>query len=73
MQSKGRRKAKEQKKPRGGKGKVEPVQQEIDEEEEEYEERAEGLPRKRRIGCINLREAEEFQGFIKTKMEDLVN
>ena len=42
MQSKESRKAKEQKKPHGGKGKVEPVQQEIDKEEEEYEEKAEG-------------------------------
>ena len=25
------------------------------------------------LGCINPREAEEFQDFIKTKMEDLVN
>ena len=73
MQSKGSRKGKEQKKPHGGKGKVEPVQQEIDEEEGEYEERVEGSSRKRRTGCINLKEAEEFQGFIKTKMEDLMN
>ena len=52
---------------------MEAVQQEIDEEEEEYEERAEGSSRKRRMGCINPQEAEEFQGFIKTRMEDLVN
>ena len=52
-QSKGSSKAKEQKKPCGGKEKVEAVQQEIDEEEEDYEERAEGSSRKRRIGCIN--------------------
>ena len=52
---------------------MEVVQQEINEEEEEYEEKAEGSSRKRRIGCINPREVEEFQGFIKTRMEDLVN
>ena len=60
MQSRGSSKAKEQKKPCGGKGKAEAVQQEIDEEEEEYEERAEESSRKRRIGCINPWEAEEF-------------
>ena len=73
MQSKGSGKVKEQKKPRGGKGKAEAIQQEIDEEEEEYEKRVEGVSRKRRIGCINPREAEEFQGYIKTRMEDLMN
>ena len=72
-QVKGGSKAKEPKKPHGSKGKVEVVQEQIDEEEEEYEERAEGSLRKRKIGCINPREAEEFQSFIKSRMEDLVN
>ena len=49
MQSKESSKAKEQKKPCRGKGKVEAVQQEINEEEGEYEERAEGSSRERRI------------------------
>ena len=73
MQAKGGSKAKEPKKPCGSKGKVEAVQEQIDEEEEEYEERAEGSLRKRKIGCINPQEAEEFQSFIKSRMEDLVN
>ena len=72
-QSKGDSKTKETKKPHGGKKKTEVMQQEVDEEEEDYEERAEGSSRKRRIGCINPREADEFQGFIKTRMEDLMN
>ena len=70
---KGSSKTKESKKPRGNKGKAEAVQEQLDKEEEEYEERVEGALRKRKIGCINPREAEEFQGFIKTRMEDLVN
>ena len=53
MQSKGSSKTKESKKPRGNKGKVEAVQEQLNEEEEEYEERAEGALRKRKIGCIN--------------------
>ena len=73
MQSKRGSKTKESKKPHGSKGKVEAVQEQLDEEEEEYEEKAEGALRKRKIGCINPREAEEFQSFIKTRMEDLVN
>ena len=35
------------------KGKAEVIQEQLDEEEEEYEERAEGSLRKRKIGCIN--------------------
>ena len=46
---------------------------EVDEEELEYEEGPEESSRKRRLGCINPREAEEFQDFIKTKIEDLMN
>ena len=53
MQTKGGSKAKEPKKPCRSKGKAEAVQEQIDEEEEEYEERMEGLLRKRKIGCIN--------------------
>ena len=52
-QPKGGSKTKEPRKPCGSKGKVEMVQEQIDEEEEEYEERAEGSLRKRKIGCIN--------------------
>ena len=52
-QSKGGSKTKESKKPCGSKGKAEVVQEQLDEEEEEYEERAEGSLRKRKIGCIN--------------------
>ena len=73
MQSKGGSKTKESKKPQGSKGKAEVVQEQFKKEEEEYEERAEGSLRKRKIGCINPREAEEFQSFIKSKMEDLIN
>ena len=47
-QSKGDSKAKETKKPHGGKRKVEVMQQEVDEEEEEYDERPEESSRKRR-------------------------
>ena len=72
-QSKGGSKTKESKKPRGSKGKVEVIQEQPKEEEEECEERVEGLLRKRKFGCINPREVEEFQSFIKTRMEDLVN
>ena len=71
-QPKGGSKPKEPKKPRGSKGKVELVQEQLNEEEEEYEERVEGSLRKRKIGCINSGEAEEFQSFIKSKMEELV-
>ena len=73
MQSKGGSKTKEPKKPHGSKGKVEAIQEQPEKEEEEYEERVEGSSRKRKIGCINAREVEEFQNFIKSKMEDLVN
>ena len=73
MQSKESSKTKESKKPRGNTGKAEVVQEQLNEEEEEYKEREEGALRKRKIGCINPREVEEFQGFIKTRMEDLVN
>ena len=52
-QPKGGSKLKEPRKPHGSKGKVEPVQEQLDEEEEEYEERAEGSLRKRKVGCIN--------------------
>ena len=52
-QVKGGSKAKEPKKPCRSKGKAEVVQEQINEEEEEYEERAEGSLRKRKIGCIN--------------------
>ena len=72
-QLKGGSKTKEPKKPLGSKGKAEMVQEQINEEEEEYEERAEGSLRKRKIGCINPQEVEEFQSFIKSKMDDLVN
>ena len=72
-QAKGGSKAKELKKPHGSKGKAEAVQEQIDGEEEKYEERVERLLRKRKIGCINPPEVEEFQSFIKSKMEDLVN
>ena len=51
---------------------METVQEQLNEEEEGYEERMEGSLRKRKIGCINPREAEEFQSFIKSKMEDLM-
>ena len=47
-QAKGCSKAKEPKKPRRSKGKAEVVQEQINEEEEEYEERAEGSLRKER-------------------------
>ena len=73
MQSKGGSKTKESKKPHRSKGKAEVVQEQLNEEEEEYKERVEGSLRKRKIGCINPQEAEEFQSFIKSKMEDLVN
>ena len=53
MQPKGGSKTKEPKKPHRSKGKVEVVQEQIDEEEEKYEERVEGSLRKRKIGCIN--------------------
>ena len=52
-QLKGGSKTKEPKKPHRSKGKVETVQEQLNEEEEEYEERAEGSLRKRKIGCIN--------------------
>ena len=73
MQLKGGSKSKESKKPHGSKGKAEVIQEQLNKEEEEYEEREEGSLRKRKIGCINPRETEEFQSFIKSKMEDLVN
>ena len=57
-QPKGGSKPKEPGKPHRSKGKVEPVQEQLDEEEEEYEERAEGSLRKRKIGCINPQETE---------------
>ena len=72
-QSKGGSKTKKSKKPHRSKGKVEVIQEQPKEEEEEYEERAEGSLRKRKKGYINPREAEEFQNFIKGKMEDIVN
>ena len=39
MQQKGGSKPKEPRKPHGSKGKAEPVQEQLNEEEEEYEER----------------------------------
>ena len=57
------RQAKEPKKPHESKGKAEAVQEQIDEEEEEYEERVKGSLRKRKIGCINPREVERIPKF----------
>ena len=53
MQLEGGSKTKESKKPCGSKGKAEAVQEQLNEEEEEYQERAEGALRKRKIGGIN--------------------
>ena len=66
-QSKGNSKTKESKKPHGSKGKVEAIQEQPKEEEEEYEERAEEALRKRKIGCINPREVEEFKVLSRPK------
>ena len=55
-----------QKNPSRDKKRMEVVQEQLEEEEEEYKERTEGLTRKRKvIGCINPQEATEFQNFIK--------
>ena len=62
------------KNPRGGKKKMEAVQEQLEEEEEEYDKRMEESKRKREvIGCINPQEAAEFQNCIKDRMEELAD
>ena len=61
------RKSKKDKKDRGSKRK--PEQAEIEEEEDEERE---GVVAKKVHRCINPQEAERFQNFVKSKMEELV-
>ena len=68
MGTKGDRKPKKDKKDRGRERKLE--QGEIEEEEDEGRE---GVTAKKVCGCINPQEAEGFQNFVKSKMEELVD
>ena len=65
---KGGRKPKKDKKDRGSKRK--PEQAEIEEEEDEERE---GVVAKKVCGCINPKEVEGFQNFVKSKMEEIVD
>ena len=65
---KGGRKPKKDKKVCGSKRK--PEQAEIEEEEDEERK---GVVAKKLRGCINPQEAEGFQNFVKSKMEELVD
>ena len=68
MGLKGGRKPKKDKKDHGSKRKLE--QAEIEEEDDEERE---GVVAKKVRGCINPQEAEGFQNFVKSKMEEIVD
>ena len=72
MQPKGSSRSGESRNPCRSKRKTEQVHEQLEEDEDEDEDKAEEPSRKKKIGCINPREAEEFQGFIQNKIQELV-
>ena len=72
MQLKGSSRSSESRNPRENKRKTEQVDEQLEEDEDEDEDKAEEPLIKKKIGCINPWEVEEFQSFIQNKIQELV-
>ena len=72
MQPKGSSRSSESRNPDGRKRKTEQVHEQLEEDEDEDEDKVEEPLRRKKVGCINQQEAEEFQSFIQNKIQELV-